>query len=186
MASRRRGGRPAAAARDLAADLEQPALFSTQLLVRSVGERIGHTLILRPLDDLPAEISGISMPVSSRPDEKTFVIFYDSRVPAWSQELIILHELGHHVLGHHHAPVIDPDPGGGKDAAVRDPPRPAGPPTRACGLGRTLFIDQREVDAEQFATYLADRLARLRQFTGRPQVRELRRGMAAPSSWDHP
>lgn len=177
-----RGGRDAGSAdrrvRELVESLPLPTPFTIVGLVGVVGEHTGRHIVLHPLYDLPPEISGVSLPATDDENETSYVVCYDATVPPWSQQLIILHELGHHLLGHAHLPGT-----GSEDAAAPDgQPVPVGAGgTR--GLRRTSFDDPLEVEAEWFATLMANRIERLRRAETSPTLQGIRRGIEPRDRW---
>ncbi|HKT04649.1 MAG TPA: hypothetical protein VJT31_34465 [Rugosimonospora sp.] len=150
--------------RKLVGSLPLPVPFTIEGLVNAVAERTGRRIVLHPLYDLPPEISGVSLPKTGDENETSYVICYDATVPAWSQQLIILHELGHHLLGHSHH-------GDSRGSGVR------------LGLARTSFDDPLEVDAEWFATLMANRIERQQRVETSPTLRVIRRGIEPRHRW---
>lgn len=165
--------------RELVETLPLPTPFTIGGLVDVVAARTRRRIVLHPLHDLPPEISGISLPTTDDEHGTSFVICYDATVPGWSQQLIILHELGHHLLGHSHRPTS------GSDAApdsAGGPEIPAGM-WAAHGLARTSFDDPLEVDAEWFATLMANRIERLQRAEISPTLQGIRRGIEPRHRW---
>src|SRR4051812_45104539 len=99
--SRARGAKPQhlREIRALVEQIELPSPWDLHALIDSLSRQTGCTFLLHPLDDLPPEISGVSLPAGGE-SANAYVLCYDARVPAWSQLIIILHEIGHHLLGH--------------------------------------------------------------------------------------
>jgi hypothetical protein len=162
--------------RDLVDGLELPSPWTVEGVVEAVSRRVQRPLLLHPLDDLPPEISGVSLPVGDVDD--AYVVCYDSRVPGWSQLMIVLHELGHHLL--HHLPRYEQCLS--SQAFASTLPASARP-QQSVGMARTSFTDPREVDAERFATLMADRLERLQRAELSPQLQGIRRGIEPPHRW---
>ena len=164
--------------RDLVESLPLPTPFTIDGLVTVVGAHTGRRIVLHPLYDLPPEISGVSVPATDDENETSFVVCYDATVSAWSQQLIILHELGHHLLGHAHRPGTgsgpDAEPGGKLVAVGAGDGR---------GLGRTSFDDPLEVEAEWFATLMANRIERLLRAETSPTLQGIRRGIEPRHRW---
>lgn len=145
--------------RELVEMLPLPTPFTLDGLVDAVAARTSRRIVLHPLYDLPPEISGISLPATDDENDGSFVICYDATVPDWSQQLIILHELGHHLLGHSHRAGV------------------------GHGLARTSFDNPMEVDAEWFATLMANRIERLQRAETSPTLRGIRRGIEPRHRW---
>lgn len=148
-----------------------PTPFTMEGLVEVVAAHTGRRIALHALYDLPPEISGVSLPTAGDHHESSFVVCYDATVPNWSQELIILHELGHHMLGHAHHRAD----GAGSVVGVGGRSGP--------GLRRTSFDDPQEVEAEWFATLMTNRIERLRRVENSPSLRGIRRGIEPRHRW---
>jgi hypothetical protein len=176
---RRRGGDSREGnVRALVETLPVPTPWTIDGLVDIVARQTGRRILLHPLYDLPPEISGISLPATDDENETSFIICYDATVPTWSQRLIILHELGHHLLGHaHHA---GPETGSQKPSRGQEIPFAGG---YRHGLARASFDDPREVDAEWFATLMANRIERLRRAENSPTLQGIRRGIEPRHRW---
>lgn len=165
--------------RKLVEALPLPTPFTIDGLVDAVAARTGRRIVLHPLYDLPPEISGISLPATNDESDASFVICYDATVPDWSQQLIILHELGHHLLGHAHRPADGSE-------ATHDSAGRLGRPLgvgAGHGLARTSFDNPMEVDAEWFATLMANRIERLRRAEISPTLQGIRRGIEPRHRW---
>ncbi|GLW31139.1 hypothetical protein [Actinoplanes regularis] len=175
---RRRTETPDKRIRDLVESVVLPTPFTIDRLVDVVAAHTGRRIVLHPLYDLPPEISGVSLPVTDDEKESSFVVCYDATVPEWSQQLIILHELGHHLLGHPHRPLESATPEAecaGQFVAVGA--------QGGRGLCRTSFDDPREIEAEWFATFMTNRVERLRRAEISPTLQGIRRGIEPRSRW---
>lgn len=165
----------------LAAGLALPSPWSLADLAESIGQSSGCCILLRGRDDLPPEISGISVRVGK--DGGTLAVFYDARAPLRSQTMIVLHELAHHLLGHPPSRELV----FGWEPRLQEKAGPDGPLTSRWCAARTSFADPLEVEAEMFATLVAERVDNLRRAeSADPQLREIRRSMEPPRLWARP
>jgi hypothetical protein len=139
---------PGALARceQLLTTLAVPVPFDVRELCRRVAADRGRDLVLFPLDTARAGVpSGLWVEMPHR-DE----LYYDAMTSPAHQDLIVLHELGHMLFDHH--------PGGElAELVAAANPDVAGAARRM--LRRDGYSDQEELEAETFATVVAQRYA---------------------------
>lgn len=130
----------------------QPAIpkpFSVEAFCANLAELRGRPIVLIPWDTRQInQPTGLWIGTA-----KADYIVFDALTTAIHRAHIVLHELGHLLLGHHdgNAGSVDLLVGG------------IDPTTVLAAVGRTRAYDERdECEAEQFATYVGERAARQR------------------------
>nr|WP_260867924.1 M10 family metallopeptidase domain-containing protein [Streptomyces sp. SAJ15] len=84
-------------------ELDLPASTDLQGLCDIVARRIG-----RPIRLVPMSLGGVVSGMTATTDDE-FWIFYELRTSPWHQIHIVLHEIGHLLLGHDQDPTVTED-----------------------------------------------------------------------------
>ncbi|MBF6194912.1 hypothetical protein [Nocardia implantans] len=140
--------------RSLTRDLPIPHPWNLQAYLDAVAEHRGRSISLWPIDT--ALLAGTGCGTGSGlwiAKQDSDVIVYGADTTEWHAEHIIVHELGHMLLGHgpeQHRPG-EPTTSTPTVAAVADLLPSISPESIAHVLGRTDYGTMRERDAETFA-----------------------------------
>ncbi|MBL1098725.1 hypothetical protein JK363_19060 [Streptomyces sp. 205] len=98
-----RVGRIRRRCKQLIKELGLPASTDLPRLCAIVAERVG-----RPVHLVPMSLGGVVSGMTASTDEG-FWIFYELRTSPWHQIHIVLHEIGHLLLGHDQDPAVTED-----------------------------------------------------------------------------
>ncbi|WP_399083183.1 hypothetical protein ACGH2B_02210 [Streptomyces sp. BBFR2] len=137
----------------LVKELALPATVDLRGLCDLVGARVGA-----PVHLVPMSLDGAASGMTAVTDD-AYWVFYESRTSPWHQAHIVLHELGHLLLGH------DRDPSLTEDALrVWTPSVDAATALRRMGLAPGLarhhgYDNPAERETEVLGTLLMERLA---------------------------
>jgi len=139
--------------REVSRDVPIPSPWNLTDYLDAVADHRGRTITLQPVDT--ALLAGTGCGTGSGlwiAKRDSDIIVYGADTTEWHAEHIIVHELGHMLLGH------------GPESATEQPPPPPGPLTAiaellpsispesiAYVLGRSDYESARERDAETFA-----------------------------------
>ncbi|WP_431047966.1 hypothetical protein ACQUSR_31710 [Streptomyces sp. P1-3] len=89
--------------KQLIQELGLPASTDLQGLCDIVARRVG-----RPVRLVPMSLGGVVSGMTASTDEDLW-IFYELKTSPWHQIHIVLHEIGHLLLGHDHDPAVTED-----------------------------------------------------------------------------
>lgn len=121
-----------------------PDPFTLEALVEAVGEHTGRPFLLAEVDiPTTSVVCGMTLTVANLDAE---VIVYPANAQYWHQVLIVLHEIGHRVMGHEKA---DASEGIVEILAPRFDPEMV-----LAAIGRSRYEEPAEYDAENFARRL--------------------------------
>ncbi|MGP4112291.1 regulator component [Streptomyces sp. 4N509B] len=130
-------------------DLHVPRPYSREGLIHWLEELRGRPLFLR---ELPWQAAGAGMCGLWDGTDAADYVFYERRTAPVHQEHIILHEIGHMLSGHHHAPVNGS--GIGFDGDLRDLLDGLQPRLIKRLMARTSYTSAQEREAEMLASLL--------------------------------